>query len=389
MSHAQTLRRITAEERLRQTHIETLELLQAKAEENDKLRKELQALGLKSANTAPHLDLDSNLFSVSHSDICTHEVTIEKQKEELNVLNSQFIAVTAEVKTLKIHLTNRTKQYDTSVQDLQKSNIMLNDELALHKIWVEMLLEDQSSQESNKLWICAYTPSIEIISTSQAATPSVIHALEASLTECRENSAALLSKYEAKTAECEALVLDKIELIRMLKESQSLLGSIPMLQSDVERLRQQCVACEQREGTLKSEVRRLEGEVELLRTKTDEAASAHTTDTNVSSTTASAIASSSDVPNNSNVLKSISTESLLMDPEHNFSEFVRLKKENKTLKLQIALLRGDTTSARVGVGGSTSRRTSSSTSAAPGAETAAYGDASTMAGARTRMERRR
>ena len=112
-AHAAELRRITTEERLRATNLETLEILQRTKNENEELRKKLQAYEndeivnrQKESRVNEEASLAENAFIMQK---------IQNQLDQINDLETKLSSSSAEMKTIKTTSQTRIKELERKI----------------------------------------------------------------------------------------------------------------------------------------------------------------------------------------------------------------------------------------------------------------------------------
>lgn len=106
MSHALELRRITTEERLRASHIETLEILQKTRDENIELRREIDLLRRtveeeESKPTPSAESLAENVFVMQK---------LNEQDELIQELQLKYNTAVAEMKTMRATMAIKIRE---------------------------------------------------------------------------------------------------------------------------------------------------------------------------------------------------------------------------------------------------------------------------------------
>lgn len=330
MSQVLGLREVIANERLRSDHIETLEILQNSKNENIELKFRIQELEDKlNSMHNRHDDLKDDQDSKHLVDNAFIMIKLQEQAEHIQNLQHNLSSITAEYKTSKIVASKRIREAEQVLQTNNVISLELQMKLIQYEMWNSMLSED----------ICAYSlrntnfhcksdvVSVPILTTiitetetqSQTfkhiftQTDKIDEAKNCSIDDTRETVKRLESRLSSQYLEINTLhkeIEDKGSEIKSLKNiiektvSQSF-ETATLMRPDADEITVDCVGIVTNNAIVRNSK---ESNVEF----------------------------SEDLP----LIPTISDEEIA-GSGFGFAEFVRLRKENKVLRLQIAQLSGE------------------------------------------------
>jgi hypothetical protein len=280
MSSAEQLRRITAQERLRSDHLAMMEMLQASENENMSLKAEVARLKgqiARGVEEAPSIESSGSAESMAVlvQRVMTQDSTIKELTADNKVLKSKLASSELEARNLKKASSANDKMRRELNEMLTLQKRLDQDEADAEARLLSLRQQVAEKEATDEAYAALLLHHAALQSSSEQrnqAQLARVTALEGRVAELEENNATSDAALAVKQARISTLELTLREMTRVQNDSEAALSDRCHAQGlELERSRAEAVAAKREATLLRTQVSELEARCQALTQELEQA----------------------------------------------------------------------------------------------------------------------